>query len=87
MVPSTFLAIALAGRLAAAYTWPNRQMEMLDSMRFEQAGEALAGAGSAFFVSPCNQFFGGDKTGRINAADWLRTVSSCSGQSEKRCSQ
>jgi hypothetical protein len=74
----SLLAIALIGRQASAYTWPNPQMEALDALRYEQTG--ATGQATAFFVFPCHQdnFIGGSDAGRINAADWLRTVSSTS---------
>jgi hypothetical protein len=70
------LALVAAARAAAAYTWPNPQMEALDALHYEQTGQA--GAQSAQFVFPCNPTgflgVGGSNSGRINAADWLRTV-------------
>jgi hypothetical protein len=71
----SLLAFALLGRQASAYTWPNPQMEMLDALRYEQTGSA--GQGTGGFVFPCTQagFIGGSDAGRINSADWLRTVS------------
>jgi hypothetical protein len=67
------LALALIGRQASAYTWPNPQMETLDALRYEQTGPA--GQATGTFVFPCNQFIDGSDTGRTNAANWLRTVS------------
>jgi hypothetical protein len=72
---STLFPLALLGRQALAYTWPNPQMEALDAMRYEQLG--AAGFQSGIFTFPCDQFVEGTgiSAGRINAADWLRTVS------------
>jgi hypothetical protein len=71
----SLLMFALFGRQASAYTWPNPQMEILDALRYEQSGST--GQSTGAFVFPCEQetFIGGPKAGRINSADWLRTVS------------
>jgi hypothetical protein len=70
---SYLLVLALISRQASAYTWPNPQMEVLDALRYEQIG--IAGKGTAVDVFPCTNFVQGHNAGRINAADWLRTVS------------
>jgi hypothetical protein len=74
----TLLAFVLACPWAAAYTWPNPQMEALDALRYEQDGPG--GQNTAAIVLPCDPsgFVGKDleSAGRINAADWLRTVES-----------
>jgi hypothetical protein len=77
----SLLAIALIGsQVSAYYIWPNPQMEALDALRYEQTG--ATGQNTAGLVFPCNQenFLGsgGSNAGRINSADWLRTVSSTS---------
>jgi hypothetical protein len=71
----SLLPLVLLGRQAFAYTWPNAQMEALDALRYEQAGRG--GSQSATFTFPCEQFIEGSdmSAGRINSADWLRTVS------------
>ncbi|KAJ7887101.1 heme peroxidase [Mycena olivaceomarginata] len=56
---------------ATAYTWPSPQLEALDALRFEQ--------GNAIFLQPCESFSfdpqgGGARSGRSNAADWIRTA-------------
>ncbi|KAJ7339761.1 heme peroxidase [Mycena albidolilacea] len=56
---------------ATAYTWPSPQLEALDALRFEQ--------GNAIFLQPCDSFSfdpqsGGARSGRSNAADWIRTA-------------
>jgi hypothetical protein len=66
------LVFTLINRQASAYTWPNPQMEVLDALRYEQIGGKGTASGSVF---PCTNFVQGHNAGRINAADWLRTVS------------
>jgi hypothetical protein len=76
-VLQSFLAIALLGRQACAYTWPNPLLEILDATRNEQLGPP-GSARLGFDVVPCNPSIDvdGADSGRTNAADWLRTVSS-----------
>jgi hypothetical protein len=76
-VLQSILAIALLGRQACAYTWPNPLMEILDATRKEQLGPP-GSARLGFDVVPCNPSIDldGADSGRTNAADWLRTVSS-----------
>ncbi|KZV81679.1 heme peroxidase [Exidia glandulosa HHB12029] len=73
MLPVSLLVLAVVG-LSDAYTWPNRQMEKLDQLRYEQLG---VNAHIATFVSPCDRYnfdFTSQKQGRTNSADWLRTA-------------
>ncbi|KAJ7927771.1 heme peroxidase [Mycena leptocephala] len=54
-----------------AYIWPSPQLDALEALRFEQP--------FANFIQPCNLFSfdaqgSGSRSGRSNAADWIRTV-------------
>lgn len=65
------LLFAYLTAAATAYTWPSPQLKALDALRFEQ--------GNAIFLQPCDSFSfdprgGGTRSGRSNAADWIRTV-------------
>lgn len=76
---SFVLALVLLGHHVNAYTWPNPRMEALDGIRYEQAGVAGQQFGGVSQVCTTDGFIGpdGPDAGRINAADWLRTVSTC----------
>ncbi|KAJ6589944.1 putative L-ascorbate oxidase [Mycena vulgaris] len=71
MLPLTLLA-SLA--TASAYIWPSPQLDALESRWFNQDGHNNHGA--APLVQPCNSFIFGadDRSGRSNAADWIRTA-------------
>ncbi|KAJ7736869.1 heme peroxidase [Mycena metata] len=55
----------------AAYTWPSPQLDAIEAMRWDQSRN-----GVTKLVQPCNDFVsaGGVKSGRSNAADWIRTA-------------
>ena len=65
--------ILLLAACATAYTWPNPQLDELESLLYDQHGfnerGILAGA-----LTPCNAFGFGSTVNRSNAADWIRTV-------------
>ncbi|KAI0720710.1 heme peroxidase [Cerioporus squamosus] len=65
-----FLLIAAS---ASAYTWPNPQLDELESLVYDQHGfnsrGILAGA-----LDPCSRFNFGDTVNRSNVADWIRTA-------------
>ncbi len=67
---SSLLFIAAS---ATAYTWPNPQLDELESLVYDQHGfnsrGILAGA-----LDPCSRFNFGDTVNRSNVADWIRTV-------------
>jgi hypothetical protein len=69
------LALFLSLTPANAYVWPNPQLDILESLRFDLDNGFLPG-----FVQPCNDFsfslvpINGNLSGRSNAADWIRTV-------------
>ncbi|THH33252.1 hypothetical protein EUX98_g890 [Antrodiella citrinella] len=80
--PRTSRAFALIGtgillsttcsNLVNAYTWPNPQLDELESQRYDRIGfNARTVAGS---VKPCDRFDFGVSGGRSNAADWIRTA-------------
>ena len=67
---AALLAFLAAG--AHAYTWPNPQLDALESLIYDQAGfnpKPIAGK-----LVPCSQFDFGTTPNRSNAADWIRTV-------------
>lgn len=65
----------LSGASSQAYTWPNPQLEELDSQVYDRTG--YNGRGLAIGMTPdCTHFVGGPQAGRANVADWVRTVSS-----------
>ncbi|PIL35211.1 hypothetical protein GSI_03001 [Ganoderma sinense ZZ0214-1] len=70
---SRLSSILLLAACAAAYTWPNPQLDELESLLYDQHGfnerGILAGA-----LSPCNAFGFGSTVNRSNAADWIRTA-------------
>ncbi|RDX47274.1 heme peroxidase [Lentinus brumalis] len=67
---SSLLFIAAS---ATAYTWPNPQLDELESLVYDQHGfnsrGILAGA-----LDPCSRFNFGDTVNRSNVADWIRTA-------------
>lgn len=62
---------------AFAYTWPNPQLDELESQRYDRLGHNARDLASG--VDPCDLFLfnetGKDTSGRLDAADWIRTVS------------
>jgi hypothetical protein len=79
-----FVAAALS-TLGAAYTWPNPQLDALESVRFDQSGYNAAGAVIPAGLDPCTTPFSNDDTpGRSNAADWIRNVRNSSLESTRR---
>ena len=70
---SRLSSILLLAACASAYTWPNPQLDELESLLYDQHGfnerGILAGA-----LTPCNAFGFGSTVNRSNAADWIRTV-------------
>jgi hypothetical protein len=62
--------------IVLAYIWPNPKFDRLESLRFEHGGPG-SGVSLGVLLIPCHtfSFVDGDKSGRINAADWIRTVS------------
>ncbi|KAJ6570921.1 heme peroxidase [Mycena vulgaris] len=69
------LALSLLSSLAMAnaYIWPSPQLDALESLRFDQDGHNSHFM--SIFIEPCELFvFGGDNTGRSDAADWIRTA-------------
>ena len=65
--------LLLLAASASAYTWPNPQLDELESLVYDQHGfnarGILAGA-----LTPCSNFNFGSTVNRSNAADWIRTV-------------
>lgn len=60
--------------LTHAYTWPNPQLDQLESLLYDQHGWNSQIIAS--LVTPCSAFsFGPAVVNRSNAADWIRTVS------------
>ncbi|KAJ7916123.1 heme peroxidase [Mycena leptocephala] len=63
------MCLAITTSSTRAYIWPSPQLDALEEMRFEQV--------LASFVQPCDFFLQGgspDRTGRSDAADWIRTA-------------
>lgn len=72
--PTFSLAFTLSVlQVVAAYTWPNPQLDELDSQRYDRVGYNARRATAS--VKPCDRFDFGVSGGRSNAADWIRTVS------------
>ncbi|KAJ7225026.1 heme peroxidase [Mycena rebaudengoi] len=59
---------------ATAWVYPNPQLEALDTLRWDQTG--FNSPGLTQFLGPCNSFIFDStrKSGRSNAADWIRTA-------------
>lgn len=69
----SFFSLLVLPSIVLAYTWPNPQLDELESQRYDRQGYNARELASG--VTPCNTFLLGDTVGRANAADWLRTVS------------
>ncbi|KAJ6457968.1 putative L-ascorbate oxidase [Mycena sanguinolenta] len=75
----TFAALATILASAFAYTWPSPQLDALEAVRYDQVGFNTIGTTLSNFVQPCNLYLfdsvaGGLKSGRSDAADWIRTA-------------
>ncbi|EJF61036.1 heme peroxidase [Dichomitus squalens LYAD-421 SS1] len=70
---SRLSSLLLIAAYASAYTWPNPQLDELESLLFDQQGYnergILVGA-----LNPCDRFNFGDTVNRSNVADWIRTA-------------
>lgn len=55
-----------------AYTWPDPQIDLLESIRFQQNG--FRQYGLAFGVVPCHSMANMQETGRSDSAEWFRTA-------------
>ncbi|KAJ7655399.1 heme peroxidase [Mycena rosella] len=69
------LTLLVTATTARAYVWPSPQLDALESARWDQSG--YRSHATAAQVTPCNLYLFGtsaDKTGRTNAADWIRTA-------------
>ncbi|KZV91496.1 heme peroxidase [Exidia glandulosa HHB12029] len=55
-----------------AWDWPDVKLSVLDHARWDQKGHN--GGAIAGLVTPCNVWLNGLKSGRANAADWIRTA-------------
>lgn len=68
-----FFSLLLTIVSVSAYTWPDPQLDELESLLYDQHGfnerGILAGA-----LDPCTLFNFGDTVNRSNAADWIRAV-------------
>lgn len=78
MKTSPIFGAALCLRLVSAYTWPNPQLDELESQRYDRVGYNARKMTAS--VKPCSRFDFGVSGGRSNAADWIRTVSSSHSQ-------
>lgn len=62
--------------LVLGYTWPNPHLDELESQRYDRLGFNARDLASG--LVPCDRFeFASvepDQPGRLNAADWIRTV-------------
>ncbi|KAH8107971.1 heme peroxidase [Cristinia sonorae] len=58
--------------LISAYTWPNPQLDELETQRYDRNGYNARKMTAS--VQPCSRFDFGVSGGRSNAADWIRTV-------------
>lgn len=65
--------VALLPTFSFARTWPNPQLDELDSQRYDRTGYKARGFAPG--VIPCTDTLSGSDSGRANAADWIRTVS------------
>ncbi|KAI1097412.1 heme peroxidase, partial [Jackrogersella minutella] len=73
--PGGTLSLALAvlvADLGAAYTWPDPQIDLLESILYQHNG--FRQYGLAFGVSPCNNMANMQETGRFDSAEWFRTA-------------
>ncbi|RPD56148.1 heme peroxidase [Lentinus tigrinus ALCF2SS1-7] len=65
--------LLLIAASASAYTWPDPQLDELESLVYDQHGfnsrGILAGA-----LDPCSRFNFGSTVNRSNVADWIRTA-------------
>ncbi|KAI0095735.1 heme peroxidase [Hypoxylon sp. NC0597] len=68
-----FLVLAIVTNSAAtAYTWPDAQIDQLESILYQHNGYRQYGL--AFGVSPCNNMANTLETGRDDSAEWFRTA-------------
>ena len=72
MLSLAFIVCATQAVLCAGWTWPNAKLAALDHARWDQKG--FNGGAIGLLVTPCNLWIGGLKSGRANAADWIRLV-------------
>ncbi|KAF7342268.1 Peroxidase [Mycena venus] len=64
------LALLTSLVTANAYIWPSPQLDALEALRWDQDRNGITA-----LIQPCDFFiFGSAKSGRSNAADWIRTV-------------
>jgi hypothetical protein len=64
-----------AATQAQAYTWPNPQLDALESLRYDQFGYNTRGTIIFQGLTPCSKADRFDAVaGRSNAADWIRNV-------------
>lgn len=72
-----FVVAAVYSSRVLAYTWPNPKLDELESQRYDRLGFNARALASGLI--PCDRFeFTNeepDAVGRLNAADWVRTVS------------
>lgn len=71
------LALALDIIVVNAHRWPNTQLDVLESMRFDLFGynQHAAQKPLANGLTPCSLTFTPlDTPGQSNAADWIRNV-------------
>ncbi|KAF7351670.1 Peroxidase [Mycena sanguinolenta] len=78
-VRPTFSILAIVLAPAIAYTWPSPQLDALEAIRYDQVGFNTIDTTLSSFVQPCNLYLfdsvaGGLKSGRSDAADWIRTA-------------
>ncbi|OTA94923.1 hypothetical protein M434DRAFT_29467 [Hypoxylon sp. CO27-5] len=62
----------IANGVVAAYTWPDAQIDQLESILYQHSGYRQYGL--AFGVSPCNNMANALETGRDDSAEWFRTA-------------
>ncbi|KAJ3486553.1 hypothetical protein NLI96_g4162 [Meripilus lineatus] len=75
MIPiswKSLLSMTVLPNIVLAYTWPNPQLDELESQRYDRHGYNSRALSAG--VSPCKNFLFGDTAGRANAADWIRTA-------------
>ncbi|KAI0839932.1 heme peroxidase [Hypoxylon sp. FL0890] len=67
------LALAITtNSTATAYTWPDAQIDQLESILYQHNGYRQYGL--AFGVAPCNNMANMQETGRDDSAEWFRTA-------------
>ncbi|KAI0023859.1 heme peroxidase [Xylariomycetidae sp. FL0641] len=68
----SIVALALLVPSTSSYTWPDKRVDLLESILYQQSGFRQYGLAGA--VVPCNNNANTLETGRDDSAEWFRTA-------------